>query len=79
MFGNDALIGLGEIAERLNYSLSTIYRLVWEPGFPVRRCGNLYVIDRERYLAWERSRGQPGSTGRGYSTRHARTGKKIVK
>lgn len=57
MYGDKSLIFVDEIMTRLHLSDTMVYRLFRVPGFPVRRCGKLYVIDREKYLAWERSRG----------------------
>lgn len=57
MYGSSALIFVDEIASRLHVSAHTVYRLIHAPGFPVRRCKKLYVIDRNAYLEWERSRG----------------------
>lgn len=79
MYCSKALIFVDEIMTRLHICENTAYRLMRSPGFPLLRCGKLYVIDLEKYLAWERSRGQPGSTARGDSTSAARTVKKIVK
>ena len=57
MYGSKALIFVDEIMARRYICESTAYRLIRAPGFPARRCGKKYVIDREKYLAWERSRG----------------------
>lgn len=40
------------VAQILGVSISTVYELMHEPGFPVLRVGSRMVVPKEKFIQW---------------------------
>ncbi len=49
------------VAQVLGVSISSVYELLHEPGFPVVRVGNCMVVPKEKFMAWVSAQTEGGT------------------
>ena len=49
------------VAQILGVSISSVYELLHEPGFPVVRVGSRMVVPKEKFMAWVSARTERGA------------------
>ncbi len=49
------------VAQILGVSISSVYELLHEPGFPVVRVGSRMVVPKEKFMAWVSAQTERGA------------------
>ena len=49
------------VAQILGVSISSVYELLHEPGFPVVRVGSRMVVPKEKFMAWVSAQTEGGA------------------
>lgn len=43
---------VSELADYLDISRGRVYNLLRLPGFPVKKKGRIYLVDKQKFFAW---------------------------
>ena len=55
------LLNVETVAQILGVSISSVYELLHEPGFPVVRVGSRMVVPKEKFMAWVSAQTERGA------------------